>query len=286
MKTPIRNPFTGHDATCPSRACLYAGDPAQPGLAVGRPAPPVAFPTVTNHRFGSAGMGQFQTTRWSLITTAARERPSLAREALEQLCRVYRPPVLAYLRRIGHSPADAEDLAQAFFVRFIERGWYRDADPDRGRFRSLLLTSLRRFALDQTQAEHASKRDSSRTMALDDAVADPASDDTPERAFTRAWMGTVLDNAWSRLQDEWTRAGKHELFARIAPLLLERAESTELHALAAELGLRPNTLAVQVHRVRQRLRQLVRLELLQTVGDQDALERELAELRGAVPEAP
>ncbi len=82
-------------------------------------------------------MGQFQTTRWSLIATAARESPSLAREALEQLCRAYRPPVVAYLRRDGHAPADAEDLAQAFFVRFIERGWYRDADPERGRFRSL-----------------------------------------------------------------------------------------------------------------------------------------------------
>ena len=88
-------------------------------------------------------MGQFQTTRWSLIATAARESPSLAREALEQLCRAYRPPVVAYLRRDGHAPADAEDLAQAFFVRFIERGWYRDADPERGRFRSLLLTALR-----------------------------------------------------------------------------------------------------------------------------------------------
>jgi RNA polymerase sigma-70 factor (ECF subfamily) len=168
-------------------------------------------------------MGQFQTTRWSLIATAARESPSLAREALEQLCRAYRPPVVAYLRRDGHAPADAEDLAQAFFVRFIERGWYRDADPERGRFRSLLLTALRRFALDHAQSEHAARRDASRTTTLDDADTDPAGDDTPERAFTRAWMGTVLDNAWSRLQDEWTRAGKHELFARLAPLLLERA---------------------------------------------------------------
>jgi len=39
---------------------------------------------------------------------------------------------------------------------------------------------------------------------------------------------------------------------------------------------------VQVHRMRQRLRQLVRLELLQTVGSREALELELAELRGAL----
>ena len=64
-------------------------------------------------------MGQFQTTRWSLIATAARESPSLAREALEQLCRAYRPPVVAYLRRDGHAPADAEDLAQ---IESLETG--------------------------------------------------------------------------------------------------------------------------------------------------------------------
>jgi RNA polymerase sigma-70 factor (ECF subfamily) len=58
-----------------------------------------------------------------------------------------------------------------------------------------------------------------------------------------------------------------------------------LNALARELDLRPNTLAVQVHRIRQRLRQLVRLELLQTVGSREALEQELAELRDLVPDA-
>jgi DNA-directed RNA polymerase specialized sigma24 family protein len=61
-------------------------------------------------------MSRFQTTRWSLIV-AAGGTPELARPALEQLCRIYRPPVLAYIRRSGH--ADAEDLAQAFFLRFL-----------------------------------------------------------------------------------------------------------------------------------------------------------------------
>ena len=229
-------------------------------------------------------MSQFQTTRWSLIAAAAHARPALARDALEQLCRVYRPPVLAYLRRSGHEQTDAEDLTQAFFVRFIERGWYRDADPERGRFRALLLTSLRRFALDQHVAEQAAKRGGG-MHGHDDIEHLQDEGETPEQAFTRAWMGTILGSAWERLQDEWVRGGKGEQFARLSPLLLERAESAELGALARELDLRPNTLAVQVHRIRQRLRQLVRLELLQTVGSREALEQELAELRELVPDA-
>jgi len=230
-------------------------------------------------------MSRFQTTRWSLID-AARDHPSQARNALEQLCRAYRPPVLAFVRHSGYAAADAEDLTQAFFLRFIERGWYGDADPERGRFRTLLLTALRHFLIDQRHAEHAAKRDIARTVELDELSQPGATMDSPEQAFTREWVGTVIANAYARLQAEWERAGKGEQFTQLSALLAERADSAELHALAARLELRPNTLAVQTHRMRQRLRQLVRLELMQTVRSSEALEQELAELRNALSDAP
>jgi len=89
-------------------------------------------------------MSRFQTTRWSLIE-AARDDPDRSRAALEELCAAYRPPVLAYVRHSGYGRADAEDLTQSFFLRFLESGWYGRADPERGRFRSLLLTTLRQL---------------------------------------------------------------------------------------------------------------------------------------------
>ena len=225
-------------------------------------------------------MSRFQTTRWSLIETA-RDHPSRARSALEQLCRAYRPPVLAYVRRSGHNASDAEDLTQAFFVRFLEHGWYADADPSRGRFRSLLLASLRHFLIDQHAQAVAQKRNGLR--AGEDAVEHLVdTGESPEQAFTRVWLGTVVEHAMTRLQAEWDHAGKHEQFKQLSAMLLERADPVELHAIADDNGVRANTLAVQAHRMRQRFRQLVRLELLQTVGSREALELELAELRGAL----
>ena len=225
-------------------------------------------------------MGQFQTTRWSLIATAARESPSLAREALEQLCRAYRPPVVAYLRRDGHAPADAEDLAQAFFVRFIERGWYRDADPERGRFRSLLLTSLRHFLADEHARDIAAKRGGGLRNGNDDDIEHMQdAGETPEQAFDRAWLGTVLARAMARLQREWMIAGKQSQFAQLAPMLVERPDKDSMREAAEANGQRGNTISVQVHRMRKRLRQLVRLELMQTVGNREALEEELRQLR-------
>ena len=224
-------------------------------------------------------MSRFQTTRWSLIAAAAHETPAHARPALEQLCRAYRPPVLAYIRRSGHHASDAEDLAQAFFLRFLERGWYTDADPRRGRFRSLLLASLRHFLLDEHAREVAAKRGGGGAHDDADVAQLQADDETPEQAFDRAWLGTVLARAMARLQREWMMAGKQSQFAQLAPLLVERPDRDAVGKVADASGQRGNTVSVQVHRMRKRLRQLVRLELVQTVGDRQALEEELQQLR-------
>lgn len=225
-------------------------------------------------------MSQFRTTRWSLVA-AAREETAGGRMALAELCSAYRPPVLAYLRRCGCP--DPEDLTQEFFLGVLERGWYASADPGRGRFRSLLLTSLRRFVADRR--DHATALKRSGVDAGDEALAGLADDGPgPEAAFVTAWLDTVVTRAHRRLEDEWTRHGKQAQYALLAPLLVEQADGRELQRLAERTGIRGNTLAVQAHRMRQRLRHLVRLELLQTVGDPGQLEEELGELRRALAE--
>lgn len=230
-------------------------------------------------------MSRFQTTRWSLITAAAQGSPAHARAALEQLCRAYRPPVLAYIRHSGYPASDAEDLSQAFFLRFLERGWYADADPARGRFRSLLLTSLRHFLADEHARTVAAKRGGGAIAREDDVIEDAAdAGETPEQAFDRAWLGTVLARAMGRLQREWMLSGKQSQFDQLAPLLVEPGDSQALQAVAAGSGQRGNTVSVQVHRMRKRLRQLVRLELVQTVSSREALEEELRQLRVVLDE--
>jgi RNA polymerase sigma-70 factor (ECF subfamily) len=225
-------------------------------------------------------MSRFQTTRWSLIAAAAHETPAHARPALEQLCRAYRPPVLAYIRHSGLGAGEAEDLAQAFFLRFLERGWYTDADPRRGRFRSLLLTSLRHFLADEHARQAAAKRGGGmRSDGGDDLEQVQDAGETPEQAFDRAWLGTVLARAMARLQREWMMAGKQAQFAQLAPLLVERPDRDAMREAAEASGQRGNTVSVQVHRMRKRLRQLVRLELMQTVGNREALEEEFRQLR-------
>lgn len=230
-------------------------------------------------------MGRFETTRWSVVLRARGEAGD-ARVALEQLCRTYRPPVLAFVRFRGYTADAAEDLTQAFFARFLERAWYSSADPERGRFRSFLLTALKRFLIDSdAQAATLKRGGGVRFEALDDdSGCAGAAGETPDAAFEREWAHAVLRAAFARLRGEAEQAGKLELFRRLSEFLVERPEEAEYARAAEDLHLRRNTLAVAVHRMRHRLRDLVREELLETTSNQTELEDELRTLRGSMQE--
>jgi hypothetical protein len=103
---------------------------------------------------------QFATTRWSLILSAANSQSEeqKARDALEELCRIYWRPVFVFVCRRGYSMEDAKDLTQDFFLKILERNWLQHADVNRGGFRSLLLTSLQNFLVKAAEKTHARKR--------------------------------------------------------------------------------------------------------------------------------
>lgn len=232
-------------------------------------------------------MSRFDTTRWSIVLRARGEAVE-ARAALEALCQRYRPPVLSYIRRRGRSAENAEDLAQTFFTRFLEHAYHADADPARGRFRAFLLTALKRFLIDADEEDRTIKRGGLvHFRSLDDAsngasLEHMADARTPEIAFERDWAATVLEAAMFRLRSEAETAGKRALFDQLSEFLLERPDDADYTRVAEALHLRRNTLAVAVHRLRHRLRELVRDELAQTTADRAELESELRQMRAAL----
>jgi len=98
-------------------------------------------------------------------------------EALEELCGAYWPPVYAFVRRQGHSPDDALDLTQGFFARFLERKQVKLADPDRGRFRSFLLSSLKNFLANDWARAQAEKRGGGQAIISIDEMSQAAPGD-------------------------------------------------------------------------------------------------------------
>ncbi len=208
---------------------------------------------------------------------AAREDTADARPALERLCRTYRPAVLAYVRGSGYPRADAEDLAQSFFARFLEKRVHAAADPARGRFRVFLRTALHNFLANAAEFDAAACRRAARPASDRDPEELPDSAGArPEQAYERAWALTVVERAKRRLRRESIASGKEEMFRRLEPYVLEAPDADDYARIAAELGTRPNTIAVATHRLRQRLRELVERELVQTVADESDVASEYA----------
>lgn len=226
------------------------------------------------------GPSRFPTTRWTLVVAAGDPHRKEARSALVYLCENYWYPLYAYLRRCGHPADQAHDLTQEFFVRIIEGRYLHRADPEKGRFRTFILTSLKFFVADQEDRDHAQKRGGDAVVAFEFSSGEeryqrePAHDETPERIFERRWALSVIDRVLNKLRDEFLQHGRLEHFERFKVFLLGHSEAPYA-ALAREMNTSEGALKVAVHRLRKRYRDLFRQEIADTVADPAEVESEL-----------
>ena len=231
-----------------------------------------------------ASPGLFATTRWSLVRRAQLDSAT----ALNQLFERYRGALLVYLRGRQFSPHDAEDLVQEFLVALLRRDFLRNISQQRGKFRSFLLASLRNHLADFRDRQNAQKRGGGQWVeslqATDDGgqvLHDPTSEDpAPDRAFHQAWARTILDHALRRLENECARTGHGALCAALEPVLHDDEEAASYGEIAARLNLTEGAVKVAAFRIRQRLRGIVREEILQTVDNEADWESEVRELSG------
>jgi RNA polymerase sigma factor (sigma-70 family) len=228
----------------------------------------------------SAGSSHFPTTRWSLVVAAGDARRKQSRSALVALCENYWYPLYAYLRRRGHPADEAQDLTQEFFIRVLEGRYLDSADPEKGRFRAFLLTSLKFFVADEADRQRAHKRGGGVVVPLEFSSGEeryqrePVHDDTPERIFERRWALSVLDRVADRLRSEFVQHGRPEHFEGLKVFLLGQADAP-YSALAREMNTSEGALKVAIHRLRKRYRELFRQEIADTVADPADIESEI-----------
>ena len=227
----------------------------------------------------------FHTTHWSLVVAAGFQGTSNADEALSLLCQHYWPPLYAYVRRAGYSLHDAQELTQEFFARLLDKNYLRVADPERGRFRSFLLATLKHFLANERKASRAEKRGGGRPhLSLDFSAAEaaycaePIDTFTAERLFDRRWAILLLDAVLVRLENEFTARGKQEHFQHLKPLLTADRDARSYQQVAESLGANQATVKMTVHRLRRRYRELLRQEIAQTVADPCDVDDELKQL--------
>ena len=233
------------------------------------------------------GSSQFPTTRWTLVVAAGDPQRKEARSALVSLCEGYWYPLYAYVRRRGYPADQAQDLTQEFFIRVLEGRYLDRADPEKGRFRAFILTSLKFFLADEADRGRAQKRGGGTVLPLEISSGEeryerePAHNETPERIFERRWALAVLDRVVEKLRNEFVHHGRPEHFERLKVFLLGQSDAPYA-ALAREMNTSEGALKVAIHRLRKRYRELFRQEIADTVADPAEVESELRYLAAAL----
>ncbi len=230
----------------------------------------------------------FATTRWTIVLAAGGHSTTQSAAALAALCESYWYPLYAYARRHGHGTTQSEDLTQEFFTHLLDRHYLDRADPERGRFRTFLLTAFQRFLIDEYHREAAQKRGGARSIQslnVDDAEArlarEPSHRWTAERAYEREWAIALLDRVLRLLEEEYSQRDKPQLFSQLKQFL-SGEDPSDYRSLAQETGLTVGALRVTVHRLRQRYGELLRLEIGHTVANEQEWEDEYQALLQAL----
>ncbi|MCO6045183.1 sigma-70 family RNA polymerase sigma factor [Aeoliella sp. ICT_H6.2] len=202
-------------------------------------------------------------------------------EALESLCRAYWYPLYAFARRSGQSAADAEDLTQGFFEKLLEKQWLADAEREKGRLRTFLLTAFRRYMNNEWRSDQSLKR-GGQWSRVDWQQADgeqryatAKADALPQDLFERQWALAIMDRTIARLRGEFEQRGKQSQFEELKSVLMLERGAIDYPALAERLGMAEGAARVAVHRLRKQFRTRFREEVASTLEEGEDLEEEL-----------
>jgi hypothetical protein len=156
----------------------------------------------------------FETTRWSQISLVQKSDAEMQRSITNDLICAYWKPVYCYLRQKGYDNEEAKDLTHGFFQEIVlGRGLIQQADPSKGRFRTLLLTALNRYVSNEHRRETTRRRmpahglqrfdpDQLPDLPVEGSVA------TPDEAFNYAWATEILDAVLREVRKHFCDTGR------------------------------------------------------------------------------
>lgn len=219
-------------------------------------------------------------TRWSIVAQLYQADHD-HEAALEELCRAYRAPLYTFARRSGRSVADSEDLVQGFLSKALQDNLFAKAEEEKGKLRTFLLTTFRRFAKDQQQREFAQKRSGGKVISMEDAgveewyESEGSDAQSPELIYDRRWAVSVLGNSVAALALDWEKKGRSEDFSHLRPYLTGGGDAAAYSKIGSKLGITPENVKVRVHRLRAQFGIVLREEVAKTLFKRDDVEDEL-----------
>ena len=171
------------------------------------------------------------------------------------------------------------------------------ADPKRGRFRSLLLRSLKNFLIDVAVKRGRHKRggqvqfvswekwmaEAPAQLALPLAKIESS---PPEALFDAGWAAAIADEALRRLRLECESKGRRRVYEVLHAYLTAERGDICYETLSRALGVPEPTVKSLLHHFRTRYRALLREEVAKTVESEANVDDEIRYLCATLSAEP
>jgi len=224
---------------------------------------------------------QFPNTSWTVLAQATLNGDADSQRALGEVCQLYWRPVYSAIRTLGTREDDAEDLTQSFFRYLMINSTLKSAERGRGKFRTFLLTVLWRFVRDERAKRDAWKRGGLAEICSLEVTEDASlpSEAVPlAEALDHEWALAIFERVIEILRLEVVEARGAGAWNVLREYLPGSLHVSPMADSALVLGLSEGGFRSEVHRLRQRCREILRRELITTVASPADLHDEMAYL--------
>ena len=238
-----------------------------------------------------AAEASFHTTHWTIVMTAAQSQVEGGPAALAELCRLYWYPLYIFARRHGHSPDDAQDLTQGFFLHLLEHRALTRVDRLKGKFRSFLITLFKNYLSIGAHRARCLKRGGNCefvTLDLERAesryLLEPMDALTTEKIFDARWATTLLGRAMTLLGEEYAAQNKTSTFEMLEAFLdlSDSKAPAPYEQVADALQVSVGSVKTLIHRLRKRFASILREEVGRTVSNPAEVDGEIHALCDAL----
>ena len=147
--------------------------------------------------------GQWPTTAWELVHRARESSGALRARALDDLFRLYHRPIEQFFARALRIQKDhVDDVAQEFFVRFIDKDFLKSVTYEKS-FRGFLKVACRRHYLKWREAQSSRRDDDGAALSPEETS------EMVDEEFRRWYVAEAV----RRVGEELHRQGKPDVFA-------------------------------------------------------------------------
>lgn len=219
-------------------------------------------------------------TMWTVVFRAHQGEADAEAQAKQVLLQRYSRPIYRYLLGALRDADAADELSQDFALRFV-RGDFRNANPEKGRFRDFVKKSL--FNLIVNYQKKKSGRPMNLAPEMEPAAPSAQEMMTSDEQFLGHWRDELLSRTWDALAEFQEQTG--QLYHAV---LRFRAEHPDLPSnqmaeqLSAQLGKPLSAAGIRqsLHRAREKFAELLIQEVSHSLEttDEGRIEDELIDL--------